>query len=56
MSSQQCQPIIKALHELQSQAGKVKRTCEVLDIPVEVLDAVKRFVNKEDQQLVIRYW
>ena len=50
-TSLQCQPIIKALRDLQSQAGKVKRTCEVHDIPVEVLDAVKRLVDNGIQQL-----
>jgi len=43
------------LRELESQAGKEKIMCEVLDIPVELLDAVKRFVNKGHQQSVVRY-
>ena len=47
LPSWQCQPIIKALRDLQSQAGKVKRTCEVPDIPAEVMDAVKRFVKRQ---------
>ncbi|KAJ7365410.1 hypothetical protein OS493_005517 [Desmophyllum pertusum] len=38
----ECQPIIKALRDLQSQAGKMKRTCPVLDTPVELLEAVQR--------------
>ncbi|XP_078350537.1 polyribonucleotide nucleotidyltransferase 1, mitochondrial-like [Oculina patagonica] len=38
----ECQPIIKALRDLQRQVGKEKRTNPVLDAPVELVDEVKR--------------
>ena len=52
VTSQQCQPIIKALRDLQTQAGKVKRTSPVLDAPVELLDEVKRLVNNGNKLVI----
>ncbi|XP_044163140.1 polyribonucleotide nucleotidyltransferase 1, mitochondrial-like [Acropora millepora] len=37
----ECQPIVQALHELQKQAGTVKRPFTFLPTPVEVLEAVQ---------------
>lgn len=56
VTSQQCQPIIKALRDLQRQAGKEKRTCPVLDAPVELVDEVKRFVNNENKLVIFSGW
>ncbi|XP_068682659.1 polyribonucleotide nucleotidyltransferase 1, mitochondrial-like isoform X1 [Montipora foliosa] len=41
---EECQPIIQALQELQKQAGTVKRPFTFLATPVEVLEAVQRFL------------
>lgn len=56
MTSQQCQPIIQALCDLQRQAGREKRTCPVLDAPVELVDEVKRFVNNGNKLVIFSRW